>query len=167
MNPATLRLSQRLLALPTALPLRSSGKLRPGAHARPDEERDAPSGTFADLLEAPSAIGAVGSPLNPREPPPPEIAAPSTASQVQASSALQDLWPVLVRRVAWEGDGERGAMRLELGAGALSGATLVLRCDAGRIHVALSDPTGADLEGWRARIGARLLAAGVELEGVD
>jgi hypothetical protein len=74
---------------------------------------------------------------------------------------------LLVRRVAWDGDACGGAMRLELGAGALSGATLLLRCDGGRVHVTLTDPAGADLDAWRARIGARLMSAGLDVEAVD
>src|SRR5271166_4917581 len=108
------------------------------------------AGEFARLLEGP---GHQGSPAAAVSPPPP-------AAQERAATALTELWPLLVRRVAWEGDGHRGCIRLELGAGSLSGATLLLRCEAGRVHVALSDPTGGNLDGWRSRIGARLLAAG-------
>jgi hypothetical protein len=96
----------------------------------------------------------------------PASAAPPSA-QEHASAALQELWPLLVRRVAWEGDGQRGAMRLELGAGSLSGATLLLRCDGGRVHVSLSDPSGSNLDAWRARIGARLAAAGLDVDPVE
>jgi hypothetical protein len=88
---------------------------------------------------------------------------------VQPSVAvpLEQLWPVLVRRVAWEGDARRGAIRLELGAGALSGATLLLQCDDGRVRVRLHEPPGADRDAWRTRIAARLRAAGLTLEAVD
>jgi hypothetical protein len=106
---------------------------------------------FAVVLPGPARVAQAAFPLQ-RDPGP---------------AALEQLWPFLVRRVAWEGDVRRGSMRLELGAGALSGATLLLRCDGGRVHVTLTDPGGGDLEAWRGRIGARLLAAGLPLDGVD
>jgi hypothetical protein len=86
-----------------------------------------------------------------------------------ASVALQQLWPALVRRVAWEGDARRASMRLELGAGALAGVALLLQCDEGRVQVRLSAPggAGADLDAWRARIAARLARAGLAVESVD
>jgi hypothetical protein len=74
---------------------------------------------------------------------------------------------VLVRRVAWEGDGHRGAVHLELGAGALSGATVTLRCEADGVHVRLSVPAGVDLDGWRERIASRLAAAGLPVVDVE
>lgn len=81
--------------------------------------------------------------------------------------SLEDLLPALIRKVAWSGDARRGTIRLELGAGALSGATLLVRADEGRVHVRLDAPSGLDLHGWQARIVARLAARGLEVDGVE
>ncbi len=88
-------------------------------------------------------------------------------AQERSALALQQLWPALVRRVAWAGDSRRASMRLELGAGALTGAVLLLECDEGRVQVKLSAPGGADLDAWRARIAARLAAAGLQVDAVE
>jgi hypothetical protein len=82
-------------------------------------------------------------------------------------AALQELWPALVRRVAWDIDGRQACVRLELGAGALSGATVLLTYDEGRVRVALDHPARGDLDVWRARIGARLVAAGLPVSEVE
>lgn len=116
----------------------------------------------APSLEVPMVSAGLAS-AAPSPPPP----APAATTQQRAASALQELWPVLVRRVAWTGDAHDGTMRLELGAGALSGATLLVRCEGSRVRVSLTDPAGGNLDGWRARIGARLLAAGLEVDTVE
>jgi hypothetical protein len=91
---------------------------------------------------------------------PPAPAAPATVP-------LDQLWPALVRRVAWEGDARGGVVHLELGAGPLSGATVTLQWDDDRVRVRLSVPPGVDLEGWRERIASRLAAAGLPVDGVE
>ena len=75
--------------------------------------------------------------------------------------------PALVRRVAWSGDRRKGTIRLELGAGALAGATLLVEAEEGRVRVHLSAPPGVDLTAWRARIGARLAARLLVVESVS
>jgi hypothetical protein len=72
--------------------------------------------------------------------------------------------PELVRRIAWSGDGKRGSIRLEFGAGALSGGTLVVHADDGRVRVELEAPAGADVTAWRARLEERLASRGVVVE---
>jgi hypothetical protein len=94
-------------------------------------------------------------------------AAAEAAPGGRARASLEDLLPALVRRVAWSGDGRRGALRLELGAGRLAGATLLVQADEGRVRVQLSGPAGADLEEWRRRIAARLADRGLNVEHVD
>lgn len=93
--------------------------------------------------------------------------APAGAAEQQVRTSLEDLLPALVRRIAWSGDARRGTVRLELGAGALSGATLVVHADAGRVRVQLTAPVGADPAEWRARIEGRLAARGIDVEAVD
>lgn len=93
------------------------------------------------------------------------IDAPAAAA-VRARSSLEELLPLLVRRIAWSGDARRGTVRLELGAGALAGATLVIHSDDDRVRVHLSAPPGADLEAWTDRIARRLAARGIDVDEV-
>jgi hypothetical protein len=92
---------------------------------------------------------------------------PDSVGVPPPAAALQELWPVLVRRAAWEGGARRACVRLELGAGALSGATVLLTYDDGQVHVSLDHPARTDLDAWRARLGARLLAAGLPVADVE
>jgi hypothetical protein len=57
-------------------------------------------------------------------------------------------------------------MRLELGAGALAGSTVVVHADAGRVRVQLDTPAGTDIEAWKARLDERLTLRGVEVEEI-
>jgi hypothetical protein len=85
--------------------------------------------------------------------------APSTPDapvQARVCASLEEMLPALVRRVAWSGDGRRGSIRLELGAGALAGGTLLVHADEGRVKVELDAPAGVDARAWRERITARL-----------
>jgi hypothetical protein len=93
--------------------------------------------------------------------------AQAAAVEAQARTSLEDLLPALVRRIAWSGDSRRGTMRLELAAGALSGATLVVHADDGKVRVQLQAPEGVDPAAWRARIEGRLAAKGINVEGVE
>jgi hypothetical protein len=163
---AIVGLARRVLSAP--VPAAGRGSTAPGR----------PGGAFAKLLSRRPLDEHRGR-LDDEGPDPPQVPVgqPATAAppgpplsltpQERAATALRELWPALVRSVAWEGDGTRACMRLELGGGALSGATLLLRCEGGRVHVALSHPLGADLDPWRARIGARLIAAGLVVDGVE
>lgn len=106
--------------------------------------------------------------LAPLAPPPPVTApAPAPAAAPPARASLEDLLPALVRRVAWSGDARRGTVRLELGAGSLSGATLLVQSEQGRVEVRLSVPPGVDAEAWRARIASRLAARGLEVDTIE
>jgi|CZKU01.1.fsa_nt_gi hypothetical protein len=86
--------------------------------------------------------------------------------------------PGLVRKVAWSGDGRRAAMRLELGSGALAGATIVVQATGSRVDVTVVTLAGtsgsseppqarAELEAWRDRIAARLEARGIDVGAID
>jgi hypothetical protein len=74
----------------------------------------------------------------------------------RAHASLEDVLPAIVRRIAWAGDGRKGSLRLEFGAGALAGGTLVVHADDGRVKVELRAPPGTDAAAWRDRIAARL-----------
>jgi hypothetical protein len=80
--------------------------------------------------------------------------------------------PGLVRRIAWSGDGRRGSLRLEVGSGALAGASVLVQSTGGRVDVTLGSAPGSshtrdDLEAWRDRIAARLEARGIDVGAVD
>ena len=104
---------------------------------------------------------------------PPAASLPPPAPQARESSGLatpisvEELWPTLVRRAAWSGDARRGSVRLELGAGTLAGATVLVQSDDGRVCVQLMAPAGVDLDAWRARIALRLAARGLDVERVE
>jgi hypothetical protein len=98
--------------------------------------------------------------------PPPMPPPPEAPVQARAQASLEDVLPELVRRVAWSGDGKRGAVRLELAAGPLQGATLLVRCEDGVVRVELDAPTGVDAAGWRGRIAERLSKRGLQVESV-
>ena len=107
---------------------------------------------------------------------PPEAMLPFVPSPIQqaaalvqahAQASLEQLLPALVKRVSWSGDGRRGAMRLELGAGALAGATLFVQANDGRVSVRLEVAPGMHAEAWRARIHERLTSRGLDVEYVE
>lgn len=95
----------------------------------------------------------------------------SAGGQVAPSSvppaSLEELIPVLVRRIAWTGDRHRGSVRLELGAGELAGATLLVHADGGRVRVHIDAPPGADTLAWQHRISQRLASRGVLADSVE
>jgi hypothetical protein len=88
-------------------------------------------------------------------------------SAVRAAASLEDLVPALVRRIAWSGDRHRGTVRLELGAGELAGATLLVHADDGHVRVHLDVPPGVDANRWQERIRCRLASRGVRLEALE
>ena len=73
----------------------------------------------------------------------------------------------LVRRIAWSGDAESGSARLELGAGALEGATLTIHSDQGKVRVSLELPPGVDGAKWKERILRRLGARGLQVVALE
>jgi hypothetical protein len=91
---------------------------------------------------------------------------PSAPSLVRAHASLEDVLPAIVRRIAWSGDGRKGSVRLEFGAGALAGGTLVVHADDGRVRVELSAPPGADASAWKERIVSRLEERRLHVEEV-
>jgi len=102
---------------------------------------------------------------------PPIFAAPvapmtEAAPAARAHVSLEDLVPALVKKIAWAGDGRRGSARIEIGAGELAGATLIVHADEGKVRVELSVPAGVDTEQWRDRLEKRLGARGLDVESV-
>jgi hypothetical protein len=128
----------------------------PRRRTAPDETLD-PSARHAAQLAPPALPGTL------------QPGAPASPAQVEARvrSSLEDLLPALVRRVAWSGDGRRGTVRLELGAGELAGGTLLVHVDEGRVRVKLSAPPGVDVGAWRGRILDRLEARGLAVDSIE
>lgn len=128
----------------------------PRRRTTPDESLD-PSARHAAQLAPPALPGSLPSGTT------------ASPAQVEARvrSSLEDLLPALVRRVAWSGDGRRGTVRLELGAGELAGGTLLVQVEDGRVRVRLTAPPGVDVGAWRGRIADRLEARGLEVDSVE
>ena len=86
---------------------------------------------------------------------PAPVAAPA-ALPVELEQLMRDL----VRRAAWGGDRRRGTARIELGAGELAGATLLVEVDANDLRIDLELPAGVAAEPWRQRLASRLSERG-------
>jgi hypothetical protein len=123
--------------------------------------------------------GLRGDPLDPATRPSAQLAPPFSESggvqapaaatppvEVRARASLEEVLPAVVRRIAWSGDGRKGSLRLEFGAGALAGGTLVVHADDGRIRVELSAPPGADTSAWKERIVSRLQERNLHVDEV-
>jgi hypothetical protein len=123
--------------------------------------------------------GLRGDPLDPTTRQPAQLASPFSESggvqapaaavppvEVRARASLEEVLPAIVRRIAWSGDGRKGSLRLEFGAGALAGGTLIVHADDGRVRVELSAPPGADASAWKERIVSRLEERKLHVEEV-
>lgn len=88
-----------------------------------------------------------------------------THESVMRARSLEELLPALVRRIAWAGDRHRATVRLELGAGAYEGTTLVVHADGGKVRVEAFGGSG-DLDRLRARLDARLRGHGLDVDSV-
>jgi hypothetical protein len=97
----------------------------------------------------------------------PQVPAQPDLASLAARVSLEHVMSRFVRRVAWSGDATTGTARLELGAGALSGATLTIHSDQGAVRVALELPPGVDGAEWRERIARRLGARGLHIAALD
>jgi hypothetical protein len=142
-------------ALPQAVqPLGGEPEKHAHKHGRDDDELD-PSARQAAQLAPPMTV------------PPRNDPAAGAAPLANARASLEDLVPQLVKRIAWSGDAQRGTVRMELGAGELSGATLTVSAEHGRVSVRVDTPPGTDVGAWRARLASRLEARGLSVESVD
>jgi hypothetical protein len=120
---------------------------------REDDLLDPSARRAAQLAPPPQATAQVAAVA------PTERTAPPRAS-------LEALLPALVKRIAWSGDARRGTVRMELGAGALAGATLVIESNDGRVDVQLAAPAGVDVTAWRERIARRLGDRGLDVGSI-
>lgn len=89
---------------------------------------------------------------------------PATAA---ARVSLEQVLDQMVRKIAWSGNARTGAMRIELGAGALAGATLLVEADGPEVRVKLELPPGADATSWRERLERRLSSRGLNVKELD
>jgi hypothetical protein len=89
------------------------------------------------------------------------------SSWAGAATSLEDLMTTLVRRAAWWGDRRQGTARLEIGAGALAGATLWVHADGERVRVQLDVPAGVDAAAWHDRIVRGLAARRIRADEVQ
>lgn len=116
---------------------------------------------LAVALAMPSAGRGQGAPAADVAPAAPDAVALATRV------SLEQLLSRLVRRIAWSGDAHTGCARIELGAGTLEGATLVVRADHGDLSVSIDLPPGVDRAEWRDRIASRLGARGLKVASLD
>ncbi len=133
------------------------------AHGRDDDLFD-PFRRQRAAFGPPETLSSSGVATSPSASAPPTAQATET---VRSQATLEDLIPALVRRVQWGGDGRKGTVRMELGAGALAGATLQVSSDHGRVSVHLDVPPGVDAAQWRERITARLAAQNIATDHVE
>jgi hypothetical protein len=139
-------------------------RLPPGA-TKDDDPLD-PLHRHHATLAAPDSL-ALPSVAGPPDPLAGSHTAGATAPSARAAASLEDLVPALVRRIAWSGDRQRGSVRLELGAGELAGATLLVQAEGGRVRVHLNVPPGVDAGRWQRRISRRLASRGVATDAVE
>lgn len=142
-------------ALPQAVHFAPEDPDKRGHHApHADDELD-PSARQAAQLAPPMTLA------------PRQDEASAAAPLANARVSLEDLVPQLVKKIAWSGDAQRGTVRMELGAGELSGATLTVSAEHGRVSVRVDAPPGTDTTAWRDRLTARLEARGLALDTVE
>jgi hypothetical protein len=134
-----------------------------GRHAPPPRERPKQD-DGADPLDPAARLSAQLAPplCAPRAEP---SAVPHSVAEARA--VLEELLPAVVRRIAWVGDARRGSVRMELGAGELAGARILVHAEDGVVRVEMQVPPGADAAAWRARIEGRLRARGIRAESVE
>jgi hypothetical protein len=69
--------------------------------------------------------------------------------------------------MAWTGGARSGTVRLEIGAGAYEGTTVVVQADEGVVRVVLGGASAGHLEPLRERIRARLAMHGLTVTSVE
>lgn len=96
------------------------------------------------------------------------VSSPPEAEQsARAHTSLEDVLPAVLKRIAWFGDARRGTVRMELGAGALAGSTLIIESEDGRLRVRMQAPAGVDAEAWRRRIAERFARKQLDVEDIS
>ena len=70
----------------------------------------------------------------------------------------------LLRRLSIGGTRERGTARLEIGAGPLQGAAILVHAEGARLRIELDTPEDEASRRWKRRLQERLEAQGWEAE---
>jgi len=83
--------------------------------------------------------------------------------EMARSHALEQMFPALVRKAAWQiaPDRRSATLRLEIGSGSFDGTTVLIRADLHEVHIELDAPPGIDLEVWKSRLRLRLASQGL------
>ena len=148
-------------APPTSPAPHPPARREPGREERREDDALDPVARHAAQLAPPTILA---------PPPPAPLAAgpsdPGGAPALRAMTSLEEILPQLVRRLSMTGDGKRGAVRVEIGSGALAGSTLLVSSEDGRLRVELSAPSSVDAASWRDRIASRLAARGLVVDEV-
>ncbi|HKO50912.1 MAG TPA: hypothetical protein VJV79_24545 [Polyangiaceae bacterium] len=82
------------------------------------------------------------------------------AAALPLRADLQNLLTGLARRTAWGGDRHKASARIQLSAGSLAGAILVVHTEQRSVSVELELPPGLSALDWQERIAQRLEARG-------
>lgn len=82
---------------------------------------------------------------------------------VARHASVEELAPQLLRKMAWSGDGKRGAARLELGSGSLTGAVVTLEADGREVALSVEGLTASEESSLRTRLAEGLSARGFRL----
>jgi hypothetical protein len=140
---------------------------REGASDRPAYDQDLPSRREDHVLEVSSAPEVVD-PLarvlaTPTLRTAPAMLEPAPGTTAALTPDFERMLARLVRRVAFGGDGRRGSARIEIGAGELAGATIVVHADEREVRVEVDLPPGMAADGWHRRLERRLLARGLAI----
>ncbi len=158
------------LAAPTLAAPHTSSKVIPVAPrsaVTDDDDPLDPLHRHRAALRPPEALSSTPVAVLPSLPLAPAPSSPLAPATRRAASSVEELIPLLVRRASWAGDARRGTARLEIGAGELAGATLVVHADDGRVRVRLDVPPGIDASAWQIRIRARLSSRSIDADEVE
>ena len=137
----------------------AASDLREGALLPSDPDPSGPAGVVDPMMQILLSMAPRGAPLSTPSAEPPR--APDMRTP------MEQLMSKLVRRVAWSGNARTGTARLELGAGELEGATLMIHADNGAVRVVIDLPPGVDRAAWRDRIAGKLGTRGLHVEDVE
>lgn len=153
-----------LAGAPAAQPeLAHPGAIQRKEPREPSDERD----------QEPEPEAVEGEPCDPAwahraalmAPPPGDVQGEARAhvEQVGRHASIEQLAPTLLRKMAWSGDGRRGAARLELGAGSLSGAVVTLEAEHGVVALSVEGLDPREESSLRRRLAEGLAARGFRL----
>jgi hypothetical protein len=165
---ALLAQSPRLQAqpIPEGPPGVESGAGRAGPACRRRE-------TLAETAsDSPQHVRVTPDPLDPMTrvlavpaggPPVAPVCHPATPPMSAPDEVLLDR---VVKRLSWGGSGKRGTARIELGAGSLAGATLLLQAEGRELTLEVEGASPEAVRDFAARLGERLDAKGIVLAEV-